>query len=63
MNTILAILFLLGALGLGLWAVWNVLEVAYRLVMITVLGVGYIILTAWDILVKPVTIIRSILKK
>jgi len=63
MNTILAILFLLGALGLCLWATWNVIEISYRLVMITVLGVGYLLLTAWEILVKPVTIIRSILKK
>jgi len=64
MNSILAILFFLGALGLGLWVAWNVLEVVYKLVMIAILGMGYVLLTIWEILVlKPATLVRNLLKK
>lgn len=70
MNTILAILFILAVLALGLWIAWNVLEVLYRVVMITLCAIGYAILTVWEVItsvinfliVKPVTGILKLVR-
>lgn len=45
---ILAILILILGLLLGVWLLWNVLEVIYRVVMITVCTVAYIAITIYE---------------
>lgn len=62
-NTLLAI----GIIAFVIWLFWNVLEVAYHIVMIVLCAIGYTVVTAFEAvafvvkwtLIKP---IKSIIK-
>lgn len=70
MEYIINILLAIAALAFVIWLLWNVLEVAYRIVMIVLCAIGYLVVTAFEAvafvvkwtLIKPVMGLINICK-